>query len=145
MALRCPVPAYSWLKTKPLEEILRGYTHVRPIELEIRSDALPLPIDQAIPCGLIHNELITKAIKYAFPPEHKRNTRLTITATEYPPGQVTLSVEDNGIGMPESFDVKTARSLGLSLVSTLAQQLHGTMETGCGSGTRISIIFTGQK
>lgn len=90
---------------------------------------------QAIPCGLIVNELVTNSLKHAFP--NGRAGEISI-ALERAGGAATLRVSDNGIGLPQDFSSRRSQSLGLQLVSDLARQLGGKLETGTGATFTIS-------
>jgi PAS domain S-box-containing protein len=100
---------------------------------------LRLPIDTAVPCGLIVNELVSNSLKYAFPGE--RSGVIRIEMREDGCGRIRLEVSDDGIGLPEGIDFRSTRSLGLRLVRTLADQLGGTTEMASAPGARITITF----
>jgi two-component sensor histidine kinase len=87
--------------------------------------SLVLGVDQAIPAGLILNELISNALKHAFPGE--RSGSLTIEGG-LRGGRVVLEVRDDGAGLPEDFRPETPKSLGLQIVRILARQLKGSLE-----------------
>jgi two-component sensor histidine kinase/FixJ family two-component response regulator len=105
-----------------------------------------LGIDEAVPSGLILNELISNALKHAFPPHRERlngqkgEVRIKLRAEENQ--QVVLTVSDNGIGFPSDLDVCKTDSLGLRLVNVLVDQLDGTLEVHSGDGTQFKITFT---
>ncbi|XHX78762.1 MAG: sensor histidine kinase [Stenomitos frigidus ULC029] len=105
----------------------------------IQVDNIELDIDTAIPCGLIVNELISNALKYAFPDDRDGEVRLDFHVQES--NQLILSVKDTGVGIPEHIDLQTTRSLGLKLVRGFAAQLEGSVEITCSQGTLISITF----
>jgi PAS domain S-box-containing protein len=109
------------------------------ISLELKMDNLTLAVNQAIPCGLILNELITNVLKHAFPRSSKGT--IVVELREIAHREVMLSVSDNGIGMSPTFDPKTSASLGVQLVSTLVEQLEGDLEIVCDQGTTIRIKF----
>jgi PAS domain S-box-containing protein len=102
-----------------------------------------LDIDQAIPCGLIVNELVTNSLKHAFRDctANQRNevTVQLITQAE----QHVLEVRDNGVGLPAGMDVENSSSLGLRLVSMLTRQLKArlTVDTAQGKGTNFIVVF----
>jgi two-component sensor histidine kinase len=90
-----------------------------------------LTIETAIPCGLIINELVTNAMKYAFPEKlgsPNRTGQIEIEMQAGDDNQLTLSVRDNGVGFPKDVNFRRTRSLGLTLVTTLVKQLKGTIE-----------------
>ena len=90
---------------------------------------LVVGVDQAIPVGLILNELISNSLKHAFP--CRRRGRLTVEG-ERLGSSVTLAIRDNGVGVPRDFEARSSRSLGLKIVRILVRQLRGelTMERG---------------
>ena len=98
-----------------------------------------LPIDVAIPCGLIVNELITNALKHAFP--GGRLGHITVSLHQESDGTFILEVQDNGIGLPEDLRPSEAKSLGLHLVSILTRQLQGELEIQRGDGTLFRVHF----
>ncbi len=113
---------------------------VRVPEPRIVAGRIDLTIDQAIPCGLIINELVTNALKYAFPADWTGDPAIVITVNEKD-GMVELAVGDNGVGLPESIDFNATKTLGLSLVPVLARQLMGSVEVERAGGTKITVRF----
>jgi two-component sensor histidine kinase len=109
------------------------------VSLQLAMEDVSLGVDKAIPCGLILNELITNALKHAFPPPARGTVRVELR----PEGdrRIAFSVSDDGVGMPEDFDLKNSSSLGLSLVYTLVEQLEGEVEIVRDSGTRFRVTF----
>ncbi|MEM7038640.1 MAG: sensor histidine kinase [Bacteroidota bacterium] len=108
------------------------------IETKVESADIALEIDTAVPLGLIVNELLTNSFKYAFEGRSKGNVRLGVSRVE---GGYRLSVEDDGVGMPEGFDPRKSDSLGLDLVLGLARQLDGKAELVAGEGTHWRVDF----
>ena len=96
-------------------------------------------IDTAIPFGLIINELVTNALKHAFPDGRKGT--ITVSLAARPTGGVALSVADDGIGLPPGIDVMKTTSLGLQLVKILTDQLTGTLEISREHGTTFSVML----
>jgi PAS domain S-box-containing protein len=103
----------------------------------------PMKIDTAIPCGLIVNELVSNSLKYAFPSYQQigRQGLIKIALVGGDDGSLTLSVRDNGVGLPQGFDIEKVGSLGLQLVATLVQQLDGKLEIKNEDGAWFSMIF----
>jgi two-component system cell cycle sensor histidine kinase/response regulator CckA len=103
----------------------------------------PIPVDLAIPCGLILNELLSNSLKYAFSDDASgREAAIQVRLSADENHWVHLNVEDNGKGMPDGFDWKKADSLGLKLVRILAEnQLGGSLNIVNHEGTRIEIHF----
>ncbi|MFP3975456.1 MAG: histidine kinase dimerization/phosphoacceptor domain -containing protein [Dehalococcoidia bacterium] len=99
-----------------------------------------LPIDTAIPCGLIVNELVSNALKYAFP--EGQAGEVDIVLHSIGDGEVELVVRDNGVGIPEDIDIRNTDSLGMDLVTMLSEkQLHGKLELDRSQGTEFRIRF----
>lgn len=110
------------------------------ITLKLVSEDCLITIENAIPCGLIINELVSNAYKYAFSPGSTGEIVVSIhkDASEY-----KLMVKDNGKGIPQSITPATADTLGLKLVYMLAQdQLEGTVVLEREAGTTFTIIFS---
>lgn len=99
---------------------------------------MKINIQQAIPCGLIVNEIITNSVKYAFRDMNKGEISLAI---RYDDNNVYLEIGDNGVGLPEGFIIENANSLGLQLVVALVDQLDGTLEIKSENGTLFKIVF----
>jgi PAS domain S-box-containing protein len=97
-----------------------------------------LPLREAIPCGLIVNELLTNAFKHAFPGGRSGRVQVSLSCDD---GQCVLQVGDDGIGIPAHLDIENASSLGLKLVNVLARQLGGDLRVEGAGGTRISVAF----
>lgn len=118
------------------------------VDCNVQVADLELKIDVAIPCGLVLNELTTNALRHAFPPgasAPKEGRKIWVAFTGAPEGAgiaARLTIEDNGKGLPEGFDMKNTSSLGLQLVLSLVTQLEGTIETApSGRGARLVITF----
>ena len=102
-------------------------------------EPLTLDVSQAIPLGLIINESIVNSIKYAFINGQKGtvNIRLQHESSE----GLVLNISDNGVGLPENFDIEKPNSLGLDLIRGLVKQLNGTLEIESIKGMHITITF----
>ena len=120
--------------------LLRSYG-AGPAHVKISSAIgdVRLPIDTAVPCGLIINELVSNSLKYAFPDGRRGRIRIEMREDEHQ--RIRLEVSDNGIGLPENVDFLSTRSLGFRLVHTLADQLGATIETESKGGARIALTF----
>jgi PAS domain S-box-containing protein len=126
---------------KLASHLLESYAvHPERVDLRLEVVDLPLDIDQAVPCGLIVNELVANALKHAVPEGESGQVRIGFHGT--PGGGYRLLVADNGRGLKKDFDLGTSDSLGLSLVSTLAQQLEGRMQLKSNGGTECRIEFS---
>ena len=109
------------------------------VELELGMEDVALGVDQAIPCGLVMNELITNALKHGF--AGGRRGKIRIELSQLPGAQVRLAVHNDGVGLPEGFESVSSRSLGLQLVNTLAAQLKGQLEIERSAGTTFLLTF----
>ncbi len=96
-----------------------------------------LSIDRAIPCGLLINEILSNCLKHAFP--DKRGEISIKTSTDA--RNCTLRIKDNGIGLPENFDIKKSETLGFQLITALIQQLGGYIAVAAQPGTEFKIVF----
>jgi PAS domain S-box-containing protein len=125
--------------------LLRSYgVNSHAIALKVNAEKVLLDIDTAIPCGLIINELVSNALKHAFPPGSEGEIRVDLHAEADNPdgrGRLSLVVSDNGAGLPSQLDFRHTESLGLQLVSTLADQLEGTIELDRQEGTTFKILL----
>jgi two-component sensor histidine kinase len=121
------------------EHLYRCYgVDTRRIELRTTISDAALDLDRAIPCGLIINELVSNALKYAFPDGGKGSIHVKL---DHSLDRYTLLVKDNGIGLPEGFDFRRADSLGLQLVCGLTEQIGGTIEYLRDGGSTFRIEF----
>jgi two-component sensor histidine kinase len=109
------------------------------IGLKLELEPVSLELNQAIPCGLILNELLTNSLKYAFP--HGRPGEIRVAVACGPNDMVKLTVSDNGIGLAPGFNWAQSQSLGLQIVDTLARQLDGTAVHEPAAGTTFTISF----
>jgi two-component sensor histidine kinase len=98
-----------------------------------------MSINTAVPCGLIINELVSNALKYAF--EGRQEGQISIRLSQPDPSTLLLVVKDNGIGLPQGFDLGRAETLGLKLVNGLTQQISGKISLKNGQGTEFTIQF----
>jgi two-component system sensor kinase len=109
------------------------------IDIDLRVSDTFLSIDVAIPCGLLVNEIISNAIKHAFPGDVSGN----ITIEMFSPNShdFTLRIKDNGIGIPDNIDISNTGTLGMELITTLTSQLEGSIELNKSQGTEFIIKF----
>lgn len=128
---------------KLVAHVARSY-HLRPeaVKINVKVDDVLLPIDTAVPCGLIINELASNALKYAFPSPHAGEINITFRRMD---GRYVLCVNDTGVGLPADFDPEVSKSLGMKLVHMLTSQLAGEIECRNGVGTSFEIKFPEEK
>lgn len=111
------------------------------VRIHVDIQDIHLVMDQAIPCGLIMNELISNALKYAFTPD-QQDARITIAVTEGEDGLLTLMVRDNGAGLSESVKLDEPETMGLMIIFNLAEkQLNATVDVQVENGTAFLIRF----
>lgn len=122
---------YLWRSHGTLAEKVQLHCLIAPIVL---------PIETAVPCGLILNELAGNALKHGFP--NGRSGEVTVALEhDAATAMACLRVRDNGVGLPVGRDWRQSGSLGLRLVHILAGQLRGTLETGTGPGAEFKVTF----
>ncbi|MDH3972942.1 MAG: response regulator [Deltaproteobacteria bacterium] len=101
---------------------------------------IPLNIDSAIPCGLVINELLANALMYAFP--GGRAGSVSVAVSREKDDMIKITIADNGIGMPQGFDLKHVDSYGLKIASSIVEkQLQGNIEIVRSAGTAYEITF----
>jgi len=123
-----------------IHKLLQSYGH-SPNNVRFKTDIqdVRLGVDVAIPCALIINELVSNALKYAFPGGMKGE--IEIIFTDDAAGVCTLVVGDSGIGFPDDVDYKDTESLGMKLVNALTNQLKGSLELDRNGGTKFTLQF----
>ena len=109
------------------------------IKLKTNVQNILLNLDTAIPCGLIINELVSNSMKYAFPGEQAGTIEVSLLVSSA--DSISLSVKDDGIGIPADITVENSPSLGLQLVYLLAKQINGTLITERKNGTKVELLF----
>lgn len=128
----------SYLQNLCINLISSYHVYSGVVEFKDEMEKVDLVLDQAIPCGLLVNELITNSIKYAFPTKQAGEITVGLVEKE---DVIYLRIEDNGIGLPKDFDMMKTDTLGLQLVSTLVEQLDGEITVGNHQGTKYLITF----
>ncbi|MBI5591519.1 MAG: hypothetical protein HY881_13660 [Deltaproteobacteria bacterium] len=115
----------------------------RAIRPRIRIEDISLDVDTTIPCALIINELVSNSLKHAFPASRRAEEtgEITIGLRRDTGDGFLLAVGDNGVGLPEGFEIESSDSLGLKLVNVLVKQLAGTILIGEGRGAEFTISF----
>jgi two-component system, sensor histidine kinase PdtaS len=98
-----------------------------------------LPLNAAVPCGLIVNELISNALKYAFPVDRPGEIRIGLNREAT--GEAVLLVSDNGIGIPANLVLEDVATFGLQLVTLLSEQLGGELTIQRSAPTRFVLRF----
>jgi two-component sensor histidine kinase len=115
----------------------------RRVHVETRVEPIVLDLDTAVSAGLMANELLTNAVKHAFP--SRSEGTITLAMEELEPGRYRLSIADDGIGLPPHVRVSKPDSLGLRLVHELARQLRGTVRREESDGTHVAVEFCAKR
>jgi len=109
------------------------------VKLERHLEQVSMDLDRAVFCGLIVNELVSNALKHAFPDE--RTGRIAVELRTTPQEQILLKVADDGVGLPWGTNLRQTKTLGHQLVFMLAEKLRGTVEVTRDRGTAFCITF----
>jgi two-component sensor histidine kinase len=109
------------------------------VQLRFDLDPVALDMNQATPCGLILNEIVTNSLKYAFP--DSRRGEILVALHGGADNVVSLRMADNGIGLPPGFRWQESKSLGLRIVDILARQLGGSLREEPGAGADFTLTF----
>ena len=126
------------------QQLIQHITNMQRVTKDIQInldhiEPVTLTLETAIPCGLIINEVITNAFKHAFPRDYEHgqiSVRLHPTATEY-----NLTIQDNGIGLPDNFGAPETQTLGVRLIQTLVNQIDGQVKFHTDNGARVDVTF----
>ena len=109
------------------------------ISFELDTDKADLDVSHAVPLGLILNESISNALKYAFPSDKKGLVKISFKKSN--DINFELIIKDDGVGLPEGFDYKNTDSLGMSLMTGLSNQLDGNFELKNNNGLTVVVTF----
>jgi two-component sensor histidine kinase len=127
-------------QVRELAEML-GHSYGRPgICMTVEVEATVVDIAIAVPVGLLLNELVSNALKHAFP--EGRTGNVTVRLTRPSPDHLRLSVRDDGRGLPAEFQWQQAKSLGLTMLGALARQLRAKVEVKSERGTEFVLTFS---
>ncbi|HEY4286398.1 MAG TPA: sensor histidine kinase [Puia sp.] len=116
-----------------------SFTVARGIYFQLEIDEISLDVSQAVPLGLILNEAITNAVKYAFP--GGRRGTIVVSLRRQSARNILLRIADNGIGLPGNFDFNRNNSLGMQLIRLFAEQLEGELFFEGKDGVEITLLF----
>ncbi len=114
----------------------------RRIQFHFLLDRIELGVYHAVPIGLILNETITNAIKYAFPKNRDGNIHISFTAEHDNANNLLLVVTDDGTGLPKKFDSSINRTMGMNLMQGLARDIDGKFTIQSSIGTTVKIAFS---
>ena len=119
----------QYIRQLAIQVFKANLSKTAPVELQLDIAPVSATLDQAIPCGLLANELITNALKHGFPCDQSGKVVVQLLALE-DSARWRFSVSDSGVGLPADFEVRRQGSLGLQLASGLAQQMGGELHIG---------------
>jgi PAS domain S-box-containing protein len=119
--------------------LLKSYNaYGKSAELKLQLKEVFINLDFAIPCGLILNELITNAIKYAF--EGREHGVITVNLSQKK-NNIVLKISDDGVGIPKDINFENSNTLGFQLVNALVSQINGSLSLKVDNGTKYEISF----
>jgi two-component sensor histidine kinase len=137
---RVPMQAY-------MEEVITylrdSYQLSQSVRFHLSVDDIELDVTQAVPLGLIINEAVTNAFKYAFPGGRAGKVDLSFQRVEEATCQLTIA--DDGVGLPQGYDPSESRSLGMTLLHGFSAQLGGELVITSRQGLCISLVFVEEK
>ena len=119
--------------------IITGTFSGHRINIVNHLDSLDVNIETALPLGLIANELLTNAFKYAF--NQHQDGEIQIHLIKEEGDKCSLIIRDNGVGLPATFSIDSEKSLGMFIVKLLVEQIEGTLEINSQNGTSFAINF----
>ena len=119
-------------------EQLRSSGLRKSIRIEVIAEDVLLPIELAMPSGLIISELVTNVLKYAFPAERSGAATVTVRRVGE---RIVLAVDDDGVGFPDAFDSVAGGSFGWEIVRALVRQLDGTVTATNDRGAHVEVSF----
>ncbi|NBD15031.1 MAG: PAS domain S-box protein [Cyanobacteria bacterium] len=111
------------------------------VQTEMNIQSIQLNLDSAIPCGLLINELVSNSLKHGFTNQHQGKIYIFLGVIDEAQEMISLKVEDDGVGLPEGFNPEKNSSLGVSLITSLTQQLRGTLKFQNNPGASFEITF----
>ena len=119
-------------------------TFVQPgkkITYKIDADEINLDIDTAVPLGLMINELVTNAYKYAF--TNKSEGKIEIDFKQIEDNCLKLAIKDNGVGFPDDFNIESTKTLGFKLINILSRQIKAKLNYEIKNHAEFSLVFPG--
>lgn len=118
--------------------LISSYQITGNVSLVPKISSVHMVLDQAIPCGLLINEIITNSLKYAWPDGREGKIEIRL---EQIGSIIEMEVMDDGVGLPDKFDKLNSETLGLQLIATLTEQLEGELKVDTDSGTKYLLKF----
>lgn len=121
-----------------VSELKQAYSRNLNIDIQVKGEKIHLTLDQAVSCGLIINELVSNALKYAFS-ESTGVEEIIVSLSSNGNGFKKISVRDNGIGIPDNVIMGSTGTLGMQLVHLLTEQMNGSLRIDNTNGTECVI------
>jgi two-component sensor histidine kinase len=109
------------------------------LRCDVHGGGVFLNLNVAIPAGLIVNEMLSNALKHAFP--GRTSGHVEVFTINGPDGKIELKVRDDGVGFPDHANFRHMQSMGMNLIERLVEQLSGTLELECSNGTSFTVVF----
>jgi len=131
------IPLADYLKS--LSAVIASTFQQPHINFETKLEPIDSDIEAALPIGLIVNELLTNAFKYAFP--DKQTGNISLELKQLNGEQVELKISDDGVGLPEGFSMEEGSTLGVFMVRLLVEQLYGKLEITNEKGATFRLTF----
>ena len=122
-----------------IADLMNSYMMSTTVDVTVDVDDVNITLDMAIPCGLIINELVTNSLKYAY--AGRTSGKLSLVMHHQEDHTFSLTVQDDGVGLPPDYEARAAASLGTQLVGVLVHQLGGEMKVDSSQGARFTIVF----
>lgn len=125
-----------------VEHLTRSYAGAYgKVEIVTQLEDVDLPDDAALPVGLITNELVTNALRHAFPGNRRGRIVVSLGPGTGSEPTAVICIEDDGVGLPPTVDPSNSATLGFRIVAALVRQVRGTMQATCGAGTRFRLTL----
>ena len=137
------VDARDYINAIAADTVDSSRINSQKVETLVEVDKINIDIDTAIVCGQIFSELYSNCIKHAFPDERSGNIKVTMRRAGK--GKMELKVVDDGIGLPEDFNLHKSATLGMKLIGALTTQLNGEISIDGSCGTSVWITFEGKQ
>ena len=122
-----------------VEHLIHSFDREDTVRPQLTAEANELDVAIATPLGLILNEAVTNSLKYAFPNQQCGVIAVSLARTE--PQRYRFTIADNGVGMAEGFYVEHVRTLGITMIKGLSQQLDADLTIAQDSGVQITLEF----
>ncbi len=126
-----------------VESLKMSYSINNTVITKVDSEEIYIPLEKAIPLGLVVNELVSNSLKHAFPPEYKnKSAKIEVICCRAKDNKLFLSVQDNGIGLGKGFDMRNTASLGMQIVySIIENQLDGNLDLVHDQGPHFKMLI----